>query len=65
MIYVHVVLDLTYLSLPPPPAPHTVEEKSSPNPPPDLPGLETMLPLLLTAVNQGRLTINVGREQAL
>ncbi|XP_071808094.1 multifunctional protein CAD-like [Asterias amurensis] len=38
-------------------APHTVEEKESPNPPPGFPGLETMLPLLLTAVNDGRLTM--------
>eukprot|EP00057_Strongylocentrotus_purpuratus_P012618 XP_011667092.1 PREDICTED: CAD protein [Strongylocentrotus purpuratus] len=38
-------------------APHTVEEKNSENPPPGFPGLETMLPLLLTAVNEGRLTI--------
>ena len=41
-------------------APHTVEEKNSPNPPPGFPGLETMLPLLLTAVHQGRLTIEVS-----
>ncbi|XP_041483716.1 CAD protein-like [Lytechinus variegatus] len=38
-------------------APHTVEEKNGENPPPGFPGLETMLPLLLTAVNDGRLTI--------
>ncbi|KAK4337099.1 hypothetical protein RND71_043849 [Anisodus tanguticus] len=38
-------------------APHTLEEKMSSNSPPGFPGLETMLPLLLTAVNQGRLTI--------
>jgi carbamoyl-phosphate synthase/aspartate carbamoyltransferase/dihydroorotase len=38
-------------------APHAVEEKTSANPPPGYPGLETMLPLLLTAVNQGRLTL--------
>ncbi|WAR14414.1 PYR1-like protein [Mya arenaria] len=38
-------------------APHTVEEKCSENPPPGFPGLETMLPLLLTAVAEGRLTI--------
>lgn len=38
-------------------APHTVEEKSSENPPPGFPGLETILPLLLNAVNEGRLTI--------
>ena len=39
-------------------APHTFEEKDSENPPPGFPGLETALPLLLTAVHEGRLTIN-------
>ena len=34
-------------------APHTVEEKDSDNPPPGFPGLETLLPLLLTAVRRG------------
>jgi len=38
-------------------APHTKEEKNSPNPPNGVPGLETTLPLLLTAVNEGKLTI--------
>lgn len=38
-------------------APHTIEEKKGDNPPSGLPGLETMLPLLLTAVSEGRLTI--------
>ncbi|CAM1313628.1 CAD (predicted) [Pycnogonum litorale] len=38
-------------------APHLFEEKSSENPPPGFPGLETMLPLLLTAVSQNRLTL--------
>ncbi len=38
-------------------APHTRTEKNSPNPPNGVPGLETTLPLLLTAVNEGRLTI--------
>ncbi|XP_042188862.1 CAD protein isoform X2 [Callorhinchus milii] len=38
-------------------APHSVEEKNSNSPPPGYPGLETMLPLLLTAVSEGRLTI--------
>ncbi len=38
-------------------APHTVEEKDSENPPPGFPGLETILPLLLTAVSESRLTI--------
>lgn len=38
-------------------APHTLEEKDSANPPPGFPGLETALPLLLSAVNEGRLTL--------
>lgn len=38
-------------------APHTIKEKTSPNAPPGFPGLETVVPLLLTAVNDGRLTI--------
>ncbi len=37
-------------------APHTRLEKVLPNPPPGVPGLETMLPLLLAAVDEGRLT---------
>jgi dihydroorotase (multifunctional complex type) len=37
-------------------APHTKEEKASKNPPNGIPGLETTLPLLLTAVYEGRLT---------
>ncbi|MEW6093630.1 MAG: amidohydrolase family protein [Chloroflexota bacterium] len=39
-------------------APHTLAEKDSETPPPGFPGLETMLPLLLTAVSDGRLTIS-------
>ena len=39
-------------------APHALEEKDSENPPPGFPGLETALPLLLTASNEGRLTID-------
>jgi len=39
-------------------APHTLEEKDSDNPPPGFPGLETLLPLLLTAVYNGRLTLD-------
>ncbi|OGH39509.1 MAG: hypothetical protein A3B41_00645 [Candidatus Levybacteria bacterium RIFCSPLOWO2_01_FULL_37_26] len=39
-------------------APHTIEEKQSTNPPYGVPGLETTLPLLLTAVSQNRLTID-------
>ncbi len=38
-------------------APHTLAEKDGPNPPPGFPGLETALPLLLTAVQQGKLTL--------
>ncbi|MCP4350525.1 MAG: amidohydrolase family protein [Desulfobacterales bacterium] len=38
-------------------APHTLAEKDSPNPPPGFPGLETALPLMLTAVYDGRLTL--------
>ena len=49
-----------YIDLLPFIAPHTVEEKSSTNPPPGYPGLETMLPLLLTAVHHGKLTIEVS-----
>jgi carbamoyl-phosphate synthase/aspartate carbamoyltransferase/dihydroorotase len=39
-------------------APHTLAEKDGPNPPPGFPGLETALPLLLTAVHAGRLTLD-------
>ncbi len=39
-------------------APHTLAEKDSDNPPPGFPGLETLLPLLLTGVDDGRLTID-------
>lgn len=38
-------------------APHTLQEKGSDNPPPGVPGLETMLPLLLWAVEQGKLSL--------
>ncbi|XP_054035804.1 CAD protein isoform X1 [Dryobates pubescens] len=38
-------------------APHTLEEKEGQEPPPGFPGLETILPLLLTAVSDGRLTV--------
>jgi dihydroorotase len=37
-------------------APHTLVEKAQEEPPPGVPGLETLLPLLLTAVYEGRLT---------
>ena len=39
-------------------APHTLAEKDSANPPPGFPGLETALPLLLTAIHAGRLTLD-------
>jgi len=38
-------------------APHTLAEKDSADPPPGFPGLETALPLLLTAVYAGRLSL--------
>ena len=37
-------------------APHLLTEKDSPEPPPGFPGLETMLPLLLNAIHEGRLS---------
>ena len=39
-------------------APHTLDEKDGAKPPPGFPGLETALPLLLTAVADGRLTMD-------
>jgi carbamoyl-phosphate synthase/aspartate carbamoyltransferase/dihydroorotase len=39
-------------------APHTLEEKDSENPPPGFPGLETLLPLLITAADLRRLTLD-------
>ncbi len=39
-------------------APHTIEEKKSENPPTGLPGVETMIPLLLNAVSKGWLSLN-------
>jgi carbamoyl-phosphate synthase/aspartate carbamoyltransferase/dihydroorotase len=38
-------------------APHTAAEKDGENPPPGFPGLETSIALLLSAVNEGRLTL--------
>jgi carbamoyl-phosphate synthase/aspartate carbamoyltransferase/dihydroorotase len=38
-------------------APHTLAEKAGPTPPPGVAGLETSLPLMLTAVHHGRLTL--------
>ena len=46
-------------------APHTLEEKHSPNPPAGVPGLETVLALLLTAASEDRiLPANVPRLMA-
>lgn len=45
-------------------APHTVPEKDGENPPPGFPGLESLLPLLLTAVHEGRLTMDQLVEKA-
>ncbi len=39
-------------------APHTLDEKRGPDSPPGVPGLETALPLMLTAVAQGRLSLS-------
>lgn len=39
-------------------APHTLAEKGSDTPPPGIPGLETTLPLMLTAVAEGRLSLD-------
>lgn len=39
-------------------APHTLAEKDSENPPPGFPGLETAFALLLSGVQQGRLTLD-------
>jgi carbamoyl-phosphate synthase/aspartate carbamoyltransferase/dihydroorotase len=39
-------------------APHTLAEKDGLNPPPGFPGVETLLPLLLTAVSEGRLSLD-------
>jgi len=39
-------------------APHTLQEKAGPTPPPGVPGLETTLPLLLMAVDQDCLDLD-------
>jgi carbamoyl-phosphate synthase/aspartate carbamoyltransferase/dihydroorotase len=39
-------------------APHTLYEKDSSDPPPGFPGVDTALPLYLTAVHEGRLTLD-------
>ncbi len=38
-------------------APHTLKEKQSSSPPNGIPGLETSLPLLLTALNENKITL--------
>jgi dihydroorotase-like cyclic amidohydrolase len=38
-------------------APHTLDEKRGDTPPSGMPGLETMLPLLLTAAHEGRISL--------
>lgn len=44
-------------------APHTLAEKDGPSAPPGFPGLETVIPLLLTAVSAGRLTLDDIRQR--
>ena len=39
-------------------APHTLSEKDGDNPPPGFPGLESAVPLLLTAVKEKRLSMD-------
>ena len=39
-------------------APHTIEEKESEMPPSGMPGVETMVPLMLNEVSEGRLTLD-------
>lgn len=39
-------------------APHTLAEKAGETPPPGVPGVQTLLPLLLTAVHDDRLTLD-------
>ena len=39
-------------------APHTIAEKKSENPPFGVPGLETTLPLFITAISQGKTSMN-------
>ncbi len=38
-------------------APHTIQEKQSENPPAGVPGVEFVLPLMLNAVNEGKLSL--------
>jgi len=46
-------------------APHTLAEKDGENPPPGFPGVETLLPLLLTAVSEGRLSLDQIIEKSI
>jgi len=39
-------------------APHLLREKDGDNPPPGFPGVDTSLPLFLTAIHEGRLTVD-------
>ena len=51
--------NLTFIDcLSPDRAPHLRKKKQSPRPPAGLPGLDTLLPLMMTAVSQGRLSLN-------
>jgi dihydroorotase len=43
-------------------APHTLAEKQGPQPPPGVPGLETTLPLVLSAVRERRLSLERAIE---
>ncbi len=43
-------------------APHTRAEKNSPDPPPGVPGVETLLPLFLRAIDEERLTLQRFEE---
>ncbi len=43
-------------------APHTLAEKQGPEPPPGVPGLETTLPLVLSAVHERRLSLERAIE---
>jgi carbamoyl-phosphate synthase/aspartate carbamoyltransferase/dihydroorotase len=44
-------------------APHTLAEKDGENPPPGFPGLETSLAIMLTAVSEGRMTLEALIER--
>ncbi len=45
-------------------APHTLAEKDGESPPPGFPGLETLAPLMLNAVNDKRLTLDLIIEKS-